>query len=291
MSIWFRWHEGTCEDGKFRAIAVTVGVTPVTVIGLWAMLLEDASHSAPRGIATRGLTFWHAVLGMERDTCEKIINEMEEHGLVTWTQNGDELLINNWKKRQFESDITDPTAASRQKNYRERKRHADKTARYGGVTAELRPENREQITDTEKKEDSPKREARLRTTYPEDFENGFWKPYPTSPNMSKSEALAAWKGLSEEERKLASAAVPAFKNWLREQKDHPVVHACRFLKQRRFEGFTAHGPPQSNQLKDELEIIRRQIAEAGNGKTDSAGGGRVGADNVEELRPARAIAR
>jgi hypothetical protein len=162
-----------------------------------------------------------------------------------------------------------------------------------GCKQDAIPEREKEKQDKTEKEknDRPKREARLRTPYPEDFENEFWKVYPTSPNMSKAEALTAWKGLSEEERKLASAAVPAFKNWLREQKDHPVVHACRFLKQRRFEGFTAHGPPESSGLADELAIIRRQIAEAGNGKTDSAGGGRVGADNVEELRPARAIAR
>jgi hypothetical protein len=148
------------------------------------------------------------------------------------------------------------------------------------------PEKEKEGEIEKEKKDRPKREARLRTPYPEDFENGFWKPYPTSPNMSKSEALAAWKGLSEEEKTLASAAVPAFKNWLREQKDHPVVHACRFLKQRRFEGFAATAPPIADDRdREDMAALRRQMMEAINGgKVGNAGAGR-GDAGVGVVRP------
>lgn len=68
------------------------------------------------------------------------------------------------------------------------------------------------------------------------FEN-FWKDYPKTPVMSKKEALKAWKLLSDADQSAALAAVAPYKEWLAKKKDHPVVHACRFLSQRRFEGF------------------------------------------------------
>ena len=65
----------------------------------------------------------------------------------------------------------------------------------------------------------------------------FWKDYPRTPVMSKKEAAKAWKVLSDVDQLAALAAVAPFKEWLAKQRDHPVVHACRFLSQRRFDGF------------------------------------------------------
>lgn len=79
--------------------------------------------------------------------------------------------------------------------------------------------------------------AKSPTPYPEDFENQFWKPYPRTQVMSKKEALTAWKRLSEQDRRAAIAAVPLFVAFLKSKPDHPAVHACRFLSQRRFDGF------------------------------------------------------
>lgn len=77
---------------------------------------------------------------------------------------------------------------------------------------------------------------RVRDAYSEDFEK-FWKGYPTTPVMSKKQAWAEWRKLEPDDRSAALAAVAPFKEWLAKQKDHPVVHACRFLSQRRFDGF------------------------------------------------------
>jgi hypothetical protein len=74
------------------------------------------------------------------------------------------------------------------------------------------------------------------TRYPDDFENQFWKPYPRTPIMSKKDAFAAWKRLSDEDRATSVRALPAYVAFLRSKPDHPAVHACRFLSQRRFEG-------------------------------------------------------
>jgi hypothetical protein len=74
----------------------------------------------------------------------------------------------------------------------------------------------------------------------DEFEK-FWKTYPRTPVMAKKETLREWGKLSIEDQKAAFNAVDPYKDWLKKQKDHPVVHACRFLSQRRFDGFAAQG--------------------------------------------------
>jgi hypothetical protein len=83
------------------------------------------------------------------------------------------------------------------------------------------------------------RTARTRKKYDEDFATRFWQPYPRTPVMSKAEAWKAWNRLSDDDRNAAAAAVPHYVAWLRSKPDHPAVHACRFISQRRFDGFCA----------------------------------------------------
>ncbi len=94
----------------------------------------------------------------------------------------------------------------------------------------------------EKKESDPVAKA-TRTkvsSYSEEFESKFWQPYPRSPTMSKTEAWKAWQKLTPEEQKTASAAVEPYRQSMKSKPDY-VVHACRFLTQRRFDGFAANG--------------------------------------------------
>lgn len=88
----------------------------------------------------------------------------------------------------------------------------------------------------EKEREEEKRKRERATSAPDRFDD-FWKGYPKTPVMSKKEALASWKKLSPDDQSAAIAALSPFKEWLAKQRDHPVVHACRFLSQRRFEGF------------------------------------------------------
>ncbi len=80
----------------------------------------------------------------------------------------------------------------------------------------------------------------MREDYPEDFER-FWKAYPKTPIMSKKEAYTAWNKIPLIERHKISTGVVRYAEWLREQRmrraDYPAVHACRFISQRRFDGF------------------------------------------------------
>jgi hypothetical protein len=89
----------------------------------------------------------------------------------------------------------------------------------------------------EKKDSIVRNVTRKRNSYAEQFET-FWKAFPTDPGMSKSEASKAFDRLSDDDRALAIAAIPAFKRWVADQGDsYRTVHACRYITQRRFEGF------------------------------------------------------
>jgi hypothetical protein len=79
--------------------------------------------------------------------------------------------------------------------------------------------------------------------YSAEFEDRFWQPYPRTPNMSKLEAWKAWQKSIDNDRPAIVAAVPRYAAWLRQKPDHPVVHACRFITQRRFDGF---GEPEQH---------------------------------------------
>lgn len=89
---------------------------------------------------------------------------------------------------------------------------------------------------------------RSKNDYPADFQE-FWAGYPTDPNMSKREAFKAWKRITAEERSQAIAALPAFRAHCQQDPTYRPVHACRFLSQRRAEGFldasrtTCHASP------------------------------------------------
>lgn len=79
--------------------------------------------------------------------------------------------------------------------------------------------------------------TRKRNAYPEDFE-AFWTLYPTDSGMSKLEAHQAWEKLDSVDREKAVQAIPGFKSWVAVQgKDYRVIHACRYLSKRRFDGF------------------------------------------------------
>jgi hypothetical protein len=80
--------------------------------------------------------------------------------------------------------------------------------------------------------------------YPPDFEN-FWKAYPTDPLMSKKKAFEIWRRMSAADRVAAQSAIPAFREYVKRQVNYRVVHAQRYLSERRYEGFA--GKPASDE--------------------------------------------
>ena len=79
--------------------------------------------------------------------------------------------------------------------------------------------------------------------YPEDFES-FWKSYPTDPLMSKAKAFDQWRRMPAADKCAALAAIPAFCELIKRQINYRVVHAQRYLSERRYEGFAAQ--PQAD---------------------------------------------
>ncbi len=242
---WLRWHLGTAEDGKFRVTARYADVTVVTVIGVWACLLEDAAHPDHRGIATRGNVFYGAILGLSDKELHTIIEGMEAAGLITTDH--EEITITKWKERQFESDVSDPTAPERMRKYRARKDGSapvtpplrSVTPPLRLVTVALRPDT---DTDTDKKDI---RAVAKSDTPPSMFEE-FWRVYPKRDGASpkapaKVSFLASVKGGVEplticaaagryaaECRRLGSEGTPMVAQavtWLRQKRwgDYPEV--------------------------------------------------------------------
>ena len=80
----------------------------------------------------------------------------------------------------------------------------------------------------------------------------FWKNYPTDANMSKKEAFAAWRKLAPEDQELAQDAIPGFLEFCSNDPTYRPVHACRFITQRRFDGF-AEG------AESDLEELRKRL--------------------------------
>lgn len=150
---WFRWYEGSCEDIKFRIVARNVSVTEIngivtehnddvtvaTVMGVWAMLLEDASHPEHRGVAIRGKAFWREISGLSTDTLDNIFACMADVGLISIEDHG--LVVTRWSERQFETDLKDNTNAERQRKWREKqKQNGTVTERNGERNGGERPD-------------------------------------------------------------------------------------------------------------------------------------------------------
>jgi hypothetical protein len=77
----------------------------------------------------------------------------------------------------------------------------------------------------------------------------FWKDYPTNALMSKKSALEQWEKLSQAEREAARHAIPAFKDYCRKNPTYRLVHAERFLSQKRFEGFAQAGALSATEIE------------------------------------------
>lgn len=77
---------------------------------------------------------------------------------------------------------------------------------------------------------------RDRKPYPDGFEN-FWNAYPVDPLMSKSRAFEQWRRMGKADQRCALDALPAFVAFVRRQVNYRVVHAWKYLSERRFEGF------------------------------------------------------
>ena len=143
-----------------------------------------------------------------------------------------------WKHKRIEeelakaSEISERRKASAERRWSKR----DANALQEDVTSNARagvPQPQPHISNL--KVACPK-QVRTRKAYSEAFE-AFWTDYPTDNLMSKSEAGKAWDRLTGEDQALVQASLPAFKAYCAQHSDYRPIHACRYLSQRRFDGF------------------------------------------------------
>lgn len=136
---WFRMYSEFATDPKIQSL-------PEIMQRRYVMLLcmkcngdlRYVTESNGKSNGDVALRITATALRITEEETRETINEFIKLGLIT--ENWE---IKNWEKRQYISDIKDPTNRDRQKRYRER--HPDKK-RNGSVTDKKRPD-----TDTERK--------------------------------------------------------------------------------------------------------------------------------------------
>ncbi len=200
--------------------------------GLWIDLLTYMHEGVPYGHLTidgvppptSGID---SLVGRPLNEVVKALAELEMHGVFARAENG--AIVSRRMVR-------DKAKADRD---RENGKHGgnpnllfeDK----GGVNPPHNPPDK--AKKLEARIETPENEiARAGARYSAEFEEKFWQPYPRTPTMSKLEAWKAWQK-SLDDHAAIIAAVPRYAAWLRSKPDHPAVHACRFITQRRFDGF------------------------------------------------------
>jgi hypothetical protein len=240
---WVRLWREMPMDPKWRVIARRSGRSIAEVIAIFAFMLVNAGEPAgERGV----LNGWSdediaAALDMEAEAVAAIRAAMQGKVL-----DGDRLT--GWDRRQPKRE---DGAAERARAWRENRKlerthpNASERAQTPRIDSDAESESEAAGAASCPKPGKP---VRTRKAYSEEFE-GFWQAFPTDTLMSKSEAAKAWARLTEDDRTLALASVPAFRAHCAQHPDYRPVHACRYLSQRRFEGFGRFAQQQQSSGK------------------------------------------
>lgn len=115
MSRWFRFYDDAINDPKVQRLSAEM-------FRAWVNMLCLASKYGG-AIPKADIAF--ALRATEKGAAA-IVDYLMDRDLLE--DRGDFITPHNWDARQYKSDVTDPTAASRQKKYRDRKRNADRNA-------------------------------------------------------------------------------------------------------------------------------------------------------------------
>jgi hypothetical protein len=230
---WWRAYDEAVDDPKLQRLAPPL-------FRAWFNLMCIASANGGTLPASGDVAF---KLHVPEHKAAAIVTALVGAGLIDRRPDG-KLEPHNWQGRQFKSDA-DTTATERKRRQRARgfeSRHGHVTRDTpANVARDVTQASRSPESETESESESESG-TRAGARYSVEFEEQFWKPYPRTPVMSKAEAWKAWQKADEAERAALVAAVPRYAAWLKTKPDHPAVHACRFITQRRHEGFGEPAP-------------------------------------------------
>ena len=225
---WWRCKHGAPFDPKWRAVATRCDARPGDVWAVFTTLCDRASQASERGsLAGLDLDDLAAGLGYPLDEVERIIAALKAKGLVTQER------LTTWEKHQPKRE--DQTSTERSRAHREaKKQEACNDVQRNATHGDAREEQR-RVDKKEEINPAPKGAGAL-----PDFEQ-FWKAYPKTRNMSKSDALKAWKVLAKAgelpEMPQLLQAVSAYKAFLSSKPDHPVKHAQGWLNGKRWQPY------------------------------------------------------
>jgi hypothetical protein len=164
---WLRWHYGSCADGKLQLVSRDSGETVATIVGVWAILLEEASDLNHWGIANDDHQYHAVILGLDLDTVVKVVKGFISLRMVEPRREGG-IRILNWHKRQYYTDAKDPTHIERKARWLKNKAGTEWNAQERFGTPETDTD-----TDTDKKESKEDTaNAVLSANKPYAFESG-----------------------------------------------------------------------------------------------------------------------
>lgn len=243
MSRWFRFYDDAINDPKVLRLSDAL-------FRAWMTLLCIASKYDGVLPPTSDIAL---MLRVKVTKVAEWLAALTAAGLI---DNNDGVFApHNWNARQYKSDVTDPTAALRQKAYRERIKNRNATVTVTDTRADT-----EQITDTEQsREDSArKRGARLPADWKPSAEDAneamkrLGGPIPAEQELLKFHDY--WKAQpGQRGTKLDWDAT--WRNWIRNAKGQPhgrrTVHdAARELHEQTVAAVLAFDEPAPRSIRD-----------------------------------------
>jgi len=236
MSRWFRHYAGMMRDEKLVRVALQCKQPVERVLWVWGAILESAAEINDGGKYDLDIAEAAYFLRADEADIKRIVECLIQLGRLS--SDG----VAKWRDRQFQSDIS----TDRVRRHRGRQDQGSDGTGNGqsdGCNGDVTPVKRSgNAPETETNTES---ETKKRKKGAADADAGFiefWNLYPRTPVMSKKEAFREWVKLPAEDKIAATNAIGPYREFLSKNKDHPTVHACRFLSQRRFDGFKPERP-------------------------------------------------
>lgn len=215
MSRWFRVHDDLVDDPKVQRLS---GDMVKALLNLWCLASQnDGMLPAADDIAFK--------LRMTPSKVAKLLSVLGECGLIDSDEEG--VRPHNWNARQYKSDVTDPTAALRQKSYRDRNKNRDGD-RNATVTVTDTRADTEQITDTEQKKKT--RAVALVGPWSEADRIRFWEAFPNK--VGKADALKAFDKATH--KTTPDVLFPALDRYAHKTDDRPFCNPATWLNQERW---------------------------------------------------------
>lgn len=260
---WWRAYEGAVDNPKLQLL-------PAPLFKSWFNLLCLASANSGKLPPIAMIVF---KLRMSESRVRHTIAELVTRKLID--DRDGTLVPHNWEGRQYKSDVTDPTAAERMRNYRNRHRNDDRNA---AITV---TPPRVQSTETEKKEcayaHSPPTQKRQSKKPKTRLPDG-WRPESLDP--SDEAEFARFRNSALAHGRLYADWEAAWRNW----KTSP------YQTQRRTNGTVQNGSGPRRGSRDDLRERTvqaldklREFAERGPDADGCSDGGQIGSPIVGRL--------